>query len=49
MENGYYDLFNMLDLKEFLEAHLFSEVDIVPRDGVRPVLREKILKEIVNV
>ncbi len=43
------DLFNFVGLSIFLEERLGRKVDVVPRDTVRPELKERILKEAVSV
>ncbi len=43
------DLFDFVGLSIFLEERLGRKVDVVPRDAVRPELKELILKEAVSV
>lgn len=43
------DLFDFVGLSIFLEEKLGRKVDVVPRDTVRPELKEIILKEAVSV
>ncbi|VAX32752.1 Nucleotidyltransferase domain protein, BT0168 group [hydrothermal vent metagenome] len=43
------DLFDFVGLSIFLEERLGRKVDVVPRDTVRPELKEIILKEAVSV
>lgn len=43
------DLINFVGLSLFLEDKLGRKVNIVPRDTVRPELKERILKETVPV
>ncbi len=43
------DLFDFVGLSIFLEERLGRKVDVVPRDAVRPELKEIILKEAVSV
>lgn len=43
------DLFDLVGLSIFLEEILGIEVDVVPRDAIRPELKETILSEIVPV
>jgi len=40
-----YDLWEFLDLKEFLAKKLHRKVDLVPRDAVKSIIRDKILQE----
>ncbi len=41
------DLFNFVGLSIFLEEKLGRQIDVVPRDTVRPELKEIILREVV--
>ncbi len=43
------DLFDFVGLSIFLEERLGRKVDVIPRDTVRPELKEIILKEAVPV
>ena len=49
IEKGHKDLFNFLRLKEYLENLLNAEVDLVMKKGIKPRLKEKILKEVIYV
>jgi len=40
-----YDLWEFLDLKEFLVKTLHRKVDLVPRDSVKNIIRDQILQE----
>lgn len=40
-----YDLWEFLDLKEFLTEKLHKKVDLVPKDSLKSVIREQILQE----
>lgn len=43
------DLFAFMELEEELEAWLGARVDLVPRDALKPLLRDRILREAVSV
>ena len=49
IEKGHKDLFNFLRLKEYLKNLLNAEVDLVMKNGIKPRLKEIILKEVVYV
>ncbi len=49
LEKGHKDLFNFIRLKEYMENFLNAEVDLVMKDGIKPRLKENILKEVVYV
>ena len=49
MEEGYNDLFNLIDLKDFLESVLNAPVEIIPRRGIRQALKDRIFKETIYV
>ena len=49
IEKGHKDLFNFLSLKEYLENLLNAEVDLVMKKGIKPRLKEVILKEVIYV
>jgi len=40
-------VFKLIKLKFFLEEILGKKVDLVPKKGIRPQLREKILNEVI--
>ncbi len=42
-------LFELVDLKEFLETRLNCSVDLVTPDGLRPWMRDRVLEEAVRV
>jgi len=46
---GHKDLFNFLSLKEYLENLLNAEVDLVMKKGIKPRLKDVILKEVIYV
>ncbi len=41
------DLFDLMGLTLHLEEELQRKVDVVPRDALRPELRESVLREVV--
>jgi predicted nucleotidyltransferase len=43
------DLFAFMELEEQLEAWLGARVDLVPKDALKPLLRNRILREAVSV
>jgi predicted nucleotidyltransferase len=43
------DLLAFMELEEELQAWLGASVDLVPRDALKPLLRERILREAVSV
>lgn len=43
------DFFEFLDLKEFLENLFHREVDLVTKRALKPLIKEKILKEVIYV
>jgi len=43
------DLFDFVGLSIFLEEKLGRKIDIVPRDTLKPELKDIILKEIVSI
>lgn len=49
IEKGHKDLFNFISLKEYLENLLNFEVDLVMKNGIKPRLKESILKEVIYV
>ncbi len=40
-----YNLWEFLDLKEFLTKKLGKKVDLVPKDSIKSVIRDQILRE----
>jgi uncharacterized protein len=40
-----YDLWGLIDVKEFLTKRLHMKVDLVPKDSIKPLLKEQILQE----
>jgi uncharacterized protein len=40
-----YNLWEFLDLKEFLVKRLHNRVDLVPKDSIKSVIRNQILQE----
>jgi uncharacterized protein len=40
-----YNLWEFIDVKEFLTKKLRMKVDLVPKDSIKPMLKEKILQE----
>jgi len=40
------DLLDLVALSQFLEEHLHRKVDVVPRNALRPELREQVLREV---
>ena len=40
-----YNLWELIDVKEFLTKELYIKVDLVPKDSVKPMLKEQILQE----
>jgi len=40
-----YDLWEFLDLKEFLIKRLHKKVDLVPKDSIKSSIRDQILQE----
>ncbi len=40
------DLFDLIGLSQFLEERLHHPVDVVPRNALRPELREQVLSEV---
>jgi predicted nucleotidyltransferase len=41
------DIFDFLDLKEYLSDLMQTDVDLVAKDGLKPNIGENILKEVV--
>jgi predicted nucleotidyltransferase len=44
-----YSLWELLDVKEFLSRKLRLKVDLVPKDSIKPLLKERITQEAVPV
>ena len=44
-----YDLWEFLDLKEFLNRRLRKKVDIVPKDSLKSIIRDQILQEAMSI
>jgi uncharacterized protein len=44
-----YSLWDLLDVKEFLTAKLRMKVDLVPKDSIKPILKEQILQEAIPI
>jgi predicted nucleotidyltransferase len=40
------DLLDLIGLSQFLEEQLNHKVNVVPRDALRPELREQVLREV---
>lgn len=49
LEDEHNDLFNFIRLKDYLGELLHKEVDLVMKDGIKPRLKEIILKEVIYV
>lgn len=43
------DFFEFLDLKEYLEQMLERDVDLVTKKALKPLIRDKILNQVVYV
>ncbi len=44
-----YSLWDLLDVKEFLTNKLKLQVDLVPKDSIKPMLKEQITQEAIPV
>jgi predicted nucleotidyltransferase len=44
-----YNLWELLDIKEFLRKKLKMTVDLVPKDSIKPMLKEQILQEAIPI
>lgn len=44
-----YSLWDLLDVKEFLSKKLRLKVDLVPKDSIKPLLKEQIIQEAVPI
>jgi hypothetical protein len=40
-----YNLWEFIDVKEFLTKKLHVKVDLVPKDSIKPMLKDQILQE----
>lgn len=40
-----YNLWEFIDVKEFLTKRLHMKVDLVPKDSIKPMLKDQILQE----
>lgn len=40
-----YNLWEFIDVKEFLTKRLHTKVDLVPKDSIKPMLKDQILQE----
>jgi hypothetical protein len=44
-----YSLWELLDVKEFLSKKLRLKVDLMPKDSIKPLLKEQITQEAIPV
>jgi uncharacterized protein len=44
-----YSLWELLDVKEFLTTKLHLKVDLVPKDSIKPMLKEQIIQEAIPI
>jgi len=44
-----YSLWDLLDVKEFLTKKLHMEVDLVPKDSIKPMIKDQIIQEAIPV
>jgi uncharacterized protein len=44
-----YSLWGLLDVKEFLSKKLRLKVDLVPKDSIKPMLKEQITQEAIPI
>ncbi len=44
-----YDLWKLLDVKEFLAKKLHMKVDLVPKDSIKNTLKDRILEEAISI
>jgi predicted nucleotidyltransferase len=44
-----YSLWDLLDVKEFLTKKLRLKVDLVPKDSLKPLLKEQITQEAIPI
>jgi len=49
LQDEYNDLFNFIRLKNYLEEIFHRDVDLVLKEGIKPRIKEKILKEVIYV
>jgi uncharacterized protein len=47
--SGPYSLWDLLDVKEFLTKKLHLKVDLVPKDSIKLLIKEKIIQEAVPI
>lgn len=40
-----YNLWELIDVKEFLTKKMHIQVDLVPKDSIKPMLKDRILQE----
>jgi len=43
------DLFEFMDLQEYLQEILGSKIDLVTKDAIKPLIKDRILSEVVYV
>ena len=43
------DIFEYIDLRDFLSEYLSRKVDLVTRDAIKPLIKDNIMKEIVYI
>lgn len=44
-----YNLWELIDVKEFLTKKLRVKVDLIPKDSIKPMLKEQILQEATSI
>jgi uncharacterized protein len=44
-----YSLWDLLDVKEYLTKKLHVKVDLVPKDSIKPLLKEQITQEAIPI
>ncbi|MBU0701931.1 nucleotidyltransferase family protein [bacterium] len=49
LEDEHNDLFNFIRLKNYLEDLFHKKVDLVMKEGIKPRIKDKILKEVQYV
>lgn len=49
LEDKHNDLFNFIDLKNYLEGIFNKELDLVMKNAIKPRIKDKILKEAIYV
>ncbi len=47
--SGSYSLWDLLDVKEFLSKKLRLKIDLVPKDSIKPMLKEQITQEAIPI